>query len=373
MKHFQCLEPTFGLRVAKHVEGDTALEDFQGSYSIDGLLHFAVSPVTAFNGVGGRRQGFIVQERQCFFQRRREQLLEGFADLLETADTSAQLGEFLKRSMGSAAAVKKTINLVHDRSGRAQLPLPAADLSKPSYLGHRQAMLDKEVAVFEEVANLFLEPLLRSSAPCCRAGTWTTARYLGDVGTDRLAYLCDRPQDRLGQLRDDVELANLVRYIAKELGNRLWIKGRCVCCEAKKPQLTAFEDHLETLEELSNVVMCWVVVKYFVQDPLEAAIVHDREHPEGAVVQLIGGNVAREVTECPIQVVPFEARFTFFPPMSRPSSERWQRARRHDGRARDARTLHGMKGRPRRPIGQRLRPPYGCSCFQGEQDLRCPR
>jgi hypothetical protein len=58
MKHFQCLEATFGLRVAKHVEGDTALEDFQGSYSINGLLHLAVSPVTAFNGVGGRRQEF---------------------------------------------------------------------------------------------------------------------------------------------------------------------------------------------------------------------------------------------------------------------------------------------------------------------------
>jgi hypothetical protein len=32
-----------------------------------------------------------------------------------------------------------------------------------------------------------------------------------------------------------------------------------------------------------------------------------------------------------------------------------------------------MKGRPRRPIGQRLRPPYGCSGFRGEQDPTCPR
>jgi hypothetical protein len=76
-------------------------------------------------------------------------------------------------------------------------------------------MLDKEVAVFEEVADLFLEPLLRSSAPYCLASSWTTARYLGDLGTDRLAYLCDCPQDSFSQLRDDVEFANLVRYIAK--------------------------------------------------------------------------------------------------------------------------------------------------------------
>jgi hypothetical protein len=38
--------------------------------------------------------------------------------------------------------------------------LTAADLSKPSYLGYGQAVLDKEVAVFEKVADLFLEPLL---------------------------------------------------------------------------------------------------------------------------------------------------------------------------------------------------------------------
>ncbi len=55
MKHFECLEATFGLRFAKHVECDAALENFQGSYSMDGLLHLAVSSVAAFNGVGGKR------------------------------------------------------------------------------------------------------------------------------------------------------------------------------------------------------------------------------------------------------------------------------------------------------------------------------
>jgi hypothetical protein len=58
--------------------------------------------------------------------------------------------------------------------------------------------------------------------------------------------------------------------------------------------------------------MCWVVVKNFVQDPLEAAIVHDREHTEGAVVQLIGGNVTGEGTECPIQSPSIRAS-PFFP------------------------------------------------------------
>src|SRR5262245_66441960 len=86
------------------------------------------------------------------------------------------------------------------------------------------------------------------------------------------------------------------------------------------------------------------------QTPLLAGI-DGRQDTEGAVVQLVGRQVAGEVGQGPLQVVGVSLGGRFFPPPPRPSSGSWRRERRPGGRATSARRRPGTAGRPRRRGG----------------------
>jgi hypothetical protein len=347
MEYFEGLITVLGLSITKHVQRYAAPEDLQGPYSIDGLLHLAVPPVAALDSIGCGRKKLLIQERQCLLQRRGEQLLEGLADRLESADTSPQLGKLLKGGIGPASAIEETVDLIHDLTERQQFLVTPADPSEQPRLGGGQMMLDKEVAVFKEVADLLLKTFLQSGVLPCLWSPGATARGLGDSSADRLAYLGDSSEDRLRQLRDDMELANLVRDITEDLQDRLGIESRAVGRDSLEFQATAIEDQLEASEEPQDILVRRVVVEDFVENPLELSVIHDREHAEGAVVQLIDSNISGEVPKRPPQVVPLDPRFTFFFPTSRPSSVSLRRGRRPGGHAIDARRRHDTRGRPR--------------------------
>ena len=59
-----------------------------------------------------------------------------------------------------------------------------------------------------------------------------------------------------------------------------------------------------------------VVVEDLVGEPLEGAVVDDREDAERAVIQLVGGDVAREVRQRPVEVVGVDSSRRLFPPSS---------------------------------------------------------
>lgn len=83
MKHWCRLVAPCGLGVTKQVEGDAGAEVFLGVDAVDCLLPLTVTAVTAFHGVGGRRQSLIVKEREGLFPVGAEEFVESLAELLE--------------------------------------------------------------------------------------------------------------------------------------------------------------------------------------------------------------------------------------------------------------------------------------------------
>ena len=104
-----------------------------------------------------------------------------------------------------------------------------------------------------------------------------------------------------------------------------------------------------------------VVVEDLVTQPLEAAVVDDRQDAEGAVIQLVRGDVSREAVEGPIEVVGPDPVGRLFSPRPPPSSGWWRKGRRRDGRARGANWQPDRVSRPRRPTERPGPRPDGCS------------
>lgn len=361
------------LGFAKHVHGDSAPEDVDRPHPVDRLLHLAMAPVASLHGVGCRGQKVLVEERQGLGHRGREEFLQLSAYRFEATNTRPQPGELPEGGVRSTAAVEEPVNLVHDLAERAEGGLTSADPQKSPGFGRRAVMLDEEVTVLEEVGDFRLQPFLRPGEPGGLSGARTPARRRRDLCPDGFAYLRHRPQDSQGQVRDDVELANLVWHIAEDFKNGLRIQGGSVSRDPFEFQPTAIEGLLEVTEEPQDVLVRRVVVKDLVQKPSEPPVVHNREHTERAIVEFVGGNISGEIAKDLIQVVTLDERFAFFSPPPRPSSGLWQTGRRPDDPAKDATKRLGTPDRPRRPDARQSRLRGGCSCSPATQGPTCRR
>ncbi len=117
------------LEIAKHVERDSGDQARHGANTINALLHLPVTSVAAFDGVGSRRQQFVVQKRQSLVQVGREQLAQSLPHLLEASHAVAELCELGQRGVGAAASVEETIDFIHDIAELTQLWQPACNSS----------------------------------------------------------------------------------------------------------------------------------------------------------------------------------------------------------------------------------------------------
>ena len=77
------------------------------------------------------------------------------------------------------------------------------------------------------------------------------------------------------------------------------------------------EGRVESAEERLDVLVRRIVIEDLVGEPLEGAVVDDREDAEGSVIQLVGSDVAREVRQSPVEIV---GRRSVAPPFSPPAS-----------------------------------------------------
>lgn len=121
-----------------------------------------------------------------------------------------------------------------------------------------------------------------------------TARELRHCRRQLLADFGDRTQHRLGQFRDHVKLTDLMRYCAENLGNWPRIQGGTVGCDSMQRQLSYLQSCVQAPEECSDVSLFRAVIEYFIHEPLECAVIDDRQHAIRAVVQFICGNIAGE-------------------------------------------------------------------------------
>jgi hypothetical protein len=121
------------------------------------------------------------------------------------------------------------------------------------------------------------------------------------------------------------------------------------------------QDLLESGEERRDVFLRRIVVEDFVDQPIEAMVVDDRQDAVRPVIELIGRNVAGEVRQGIVQVVLRDTvSGPFFPPLP-PSSGPWRRGRRPDGLAISARMRSDRAGRLRPPGGPPAPRHAGCS------------
>lgn len=129
---------------------------------------------------------------------------------------------------------------------------------------------------------------------------------------ERLTHPRDRLEHRLDDLCDDMEFADLVRDMAKDLGNRPGIERRGIGGDAHNGEATGGEGDLKTPEKAPDVLVGGVVIEHLIDEPFAAAVIDNGQHTERPVVEFIGGDVAGEVSECPGEIVPGDPHRCFF-------------------------------------------------------------
>ena len=108
----------------------------------------------------------------------------------------------------------------------------------------------------------------------------------------------------------------MVRDLTEDRGDRLGIQRRAVGRDPLEGQPARRESPVEAAEEGRDVRVGRVVVEDLVGEPLEGAVVDDRQDAERPVIQLVGGDVAREVRECPVEMLGVDPSRRLFPPAS---------------------------------------------------------
>jgi hypothetical protein len=139
-------------------------------------------------------------------------------------------------------------------------------------------------------------------------------------GLEFLTDLGHRVQHRLGDLLQDVELADLVLGLGEQVLDDRRIQRRAIRGDPPNLQAASVQLRLELPEERPDVVLRGVVFQNPIEEPLEGAVIDDAEHAEGPVVQFIGGEVPAEGFQGLVEILPFDAALAFFPPPPRPSS-----------------------------------------------------
>ena len=312
-----------------------------GPRSLDGsalahrLLHLPVTPIPPFHRVRRRSQQLLVQEHQRLLQARREQLLQRRLQSPEPSQSNPQPGQLGQSGRRPApATIEEPVDLFHQTTQTAELRLTACDPHQGLPLGGRQMMSHEQVAVLEQIADLAFDPLLASGGESRRLRGGTTSRQLRGLARQALAQFGHGTEHRLGDFLEDVECAELVRNLAEDGGDRLGIQRRAVGRDPLEGQAARLQGRVESAEERLDVLVGRVVIEDLVEEPLEGAVVDDREDAEGTVIQLVGSDVAREVRQGPAEIIGVDPSRRLFPPRPRPSSGSWRRGRTHDVLAR---------------------------------------
>jgi len=337
-----------GMFLAKQIKSDSSVKLGFGSNAVDGLLHFAVSPIAALDGIRSRRQQLVIEEGECFVEVWGEQLVQGFADSFESTYPASEFGELGPCCVGAAAPIEQSVHFIHDLPEGAKLRLAAGDSEQCLAFREGQFVLNKQMTVFKQIGDLVGDPFLGACGTFRDHRGRATAGELRHRRRQLLADFCSRTQHRLGQFRDHVKLTDLVSYCAENLGNRPGIQGRTVGCDSLQRHVPCLQGGVQAPEERHDVRLFRAVVEHLVQDPFECPVIDHRQYAIRSVVQFICGNVAGEVFQRPVQIVTGDVRLRLFSPRPRPSSGSWRRERTRDGRARDANWRLGTASRPQR-------------------------
>lgn len=315
MKRVNSLPSAFGLTIAEHVGGDPLADVEARADAIDGLWHLAVAAVAPLDGVGGRRQQGIVEEGQGLLDGGGKEFAQRLAEVFEAADSLMKLGEFGLGGLGAAAAVEETVDLIDDLPQHPQARLAAGDPVKGLALGVGQMVLDKEVAMLEQVRDLGFDTLLAGRLGAIGLLDPPPAQF-GRFGPELAAHRGHGLEDGFVHLGDDMELTDLMPDVSKHLGDGRWVQVRPIGGDAAEFEAPGPQGLMEPGEEPRDVFQGRRVVQDLIDQAFEPAVVHDRQDAIRSVVDLVGGDVARKALQGAIEVVLRDVLGGPFPPAS---------------------------------------------------------
>src|SRR5207253_7009336 len=110
-----------------------------------------------------------------------------------------------------------------------------------------------------------------------------------------------------------------------------------------------------------EVWMIRILIQDLIQEALEGAVIDDRQHAKRAIVQFVGRDVTREISQGPIQVAGVHLAGRLFSPRPPPSFGWWRRERKLDDRATGASWRLDRASRPPQRVGQPTQPRDGCN------------
>ena len=113
----------------------------------------------------------------------------------------------------------------------------------------------EQVAVLEEVADLALDPLLAAGGTPRRLRAGAAPRQLRGAGRQALALLGHGREDRLGDLAEDVERAELMGHVAEDRGDRLGVERRAVGRDPLEGQPARRQGRVEVAKERLDVLV----------------------------------------------------------------------------------------------------------------------
>src|SRR5437870_12162997 len=112
-----------------------------------------MTAIASLHRIGGRREQFVVKERQGFFSRRREAFLYGLANPREPLDPGTQLLQLAQRGLCPTTPIKQGVNVVHEVAQFTQMGQTTGDGHKPLTLGPAQPTFDEQKALLKEVTD----------------------------------------------------------------------------------------------------------------------------------------------------------------------------------------------------------------------------
>ena len=178
-------------------------------------------------------------------------------------------------------------------------------------------VLNKQVPMVEQIANPLLNPFgfAGLSLPGLRGAASGESRLLD---LEFLADLGYRVEDCLGDLLQDVELADLMACSGEQIPDDHGVERRTVRRDTRPLQAARVQLGLELPEKRPDVLLRRIVFQNPIGRSLKRTVVHDAQHAERPVIDLVGCEVAAERLPGPVQVFTFGATFGCFilPPRS---------------------------------------------------------
>ena len=127
-------------------------------------------------------------------------------------------------------------------------------------------------------------------------------------------------QDRSGDLLEHVEFADLVGHAREDLRQGPRVQRGTVGRDPQHPAAMGGQAGGEFAEETTDVPLRRALLQHPVGQSLIYPVVHDADHAEGAVIQLVDSQIAAEGLQDAVEVFGVDAGQAFFPPPPRPSS-----------------------------------------------------